>query len=57
MIQKLKASGQIAVDKATYQDYTIKDLRIQYKLAKGVLKIEPLGLQFSERVPSQQRGA
>ena len=47
MMQKLKASGQIAVDKATYQDYTIKDLRIQYKLAKGVLKVEPLGLQFS----------
>jgi uncharacterized protein involved in outer membrane biogenesis len=47
MMQKLKASGQIAVDKATYQDYTIKDLRIQYKLAKGVLTVEPLGLQFS----------
>ena len=47
MMQKLKASGQIAVDKATYQDYTIKDLRIQYKLAKGVLKVEPLELQFS----------
>ena len=47
MVQKLNASGQIAVDKATYQDYTIKDLRIQYKLAKGVLKVEPLGLQFS----------
>jgi hypothetical protein len=47
MMKKLKASGQIAVDKATYQDYTIKDLRIQYKLAKGVLKVEPLGLQFS----------
>jgi hypothetical protein len=47
MLEKLKASGQIAVDKGTYQDYTIKDLRIQYKLAKGVLKIEPLGLQFS----------
>ncbi len=46
-MQKLKASGQIAVDKATYQDYTIKDLRIQYKLAKGVLTVEPLGLQFS----------
>jgi uncharacterized protein involved in outer membrane biogenesis len=46
MMQKLKASGQIAVDKATYQDYTIKDLRIQYKLAKGVLKVEPLGLKF-----------
>jgi hypothetical protein len=47
MMQDLKASGQIAVDKATYQDYTIKDLRIQYKLAKGLLKVEPLGLQFS----------
>jgi hypothetical protein len=47
MMQKLKASGQITVDKATYQDYTIKDLRIQYQLAKGVLKVEPLGLQFS----------
>jgi len=47
MMKKLKASGQIAVDKATYQDYTIKDLRIKYQLAKGVLKVEPLGLQFS----------
>lgn len=47
MMQKLKASGQIAVDKATYQDYTIKDLRIPYQLAKGVLKVDPLGLQFS----------
>jgi len=47
MMQKLKASGQIAVDKATYQDYTIKDLRIQYQLAKGVLTVEPLGLKFS----------
>jgi hypothetical protein len=47
MVQKLKASGQIAVDKATYQDYTIKDLRLQYKLTKGVLKIEPLETKFS----------
>jgi uncharacterized protein involved in outer membrane biogenesis len=45
--QKLKASGQIAVDKATYQDYTIKDLRMQYKYAKGEMRIDPLGLQFS----------
>lgn len=47
MMQKLKASGQIAVDKASYQDYTIKDLRLQYKLVKGVLKIEPLETKFS----------
>jgi hypothetical protein len=45
--QKLKASGQITVDKATYQDYTVKDLRMQYKYSKGVLRIDPLGLQFA----------
>ena len=47
MMQKLKASGQITVDKATYQDYAIKDLRVHYQYAKGVMKIDPLGLQFS----------
>ena len=47
MTQKLKASGQITVDKATYQDYTVKDLRMQYKYAKGEMRIDPLGLQFS----------
>jgi AsmA protein len=47
MMEKLKASGQITVDKATYQDYTIKDLRIPYQYAKGILKVDPLGLQFS----------
>jgi AsmA protein len=46
MTEKLKASGQITVDKATYQDYTIKDLRIPYQYAKGTLKVDPLGLQF-----------
>jgi uncharacterized protein involved in outer membrane biogenesis len=45
--EKLKASGQITVDKATYQDYTIKELRIPYQYAKGILKVDPLGLQFS----------
>ena len=45
--EKFKASGQIAVDKATYQDYTIKDLRIHYQYAKGVMKVDPIGLQFS----------
>lgn len=47
MMQKLKASGQITAEKAVYQDYTLKDLRLQYRFAKGVLKIDPLGLQFS----------
>ncbi len=46
MTEKLKASGQITVDKATYQDYTLKDLRIPYQYARGVLKIDPLALQF-----------
>ena len=47
MTEKLKASGQITVDQATYQDYVIKDLRIPYQYAKGILKIDPLQLQFS----------
>ena len=47
MTQKLKASGEITIDKATYQDYTIKDLRIHYQYAKGVMRIDPIGLQFS----------
>ena len=47
MMQRLKASGQITVNKAMYQDYTFKDFRLQYQWAKGVLKIDPLGLQFS----------
>ncbi len=47
MTQKLKASGEITIDKATYQDYTIKDLRIHYQYAKGVMRVDPIGLQFS----------
>jgi AsmA protein len=46
MAMKLKASGQIAIDSARYQDYTIKDFRMNYRYTKGVMKIEPLGLQF-----------
>jgi hypothetical protein len=47
MMEKLKASGQITVDRATYQEYAIKDLRIPYQYTKGILKVDPLGLQFS----------
>ncbi len=46
-LQKAKAAGQITIDKATYQDYVIKDLRIHYQYAKGMMRIDPLGLQFS----------
>lgn len=47
MTQKLKATGEITIDKATYQDYTVKDLRIHYQYAKGVMRADPIGLQFS----------
>jgi AsmA protein len=47
IMQKLKASGGISVDKGTYHDYTIKDLRLRYHYAKGVMSVDPLGLQFS----------
>jgi len=47
MTLKLKASGEITIDRAIYQDYAFKDLRIHYQYAKGVLRIDPIGLQFS----------
>ncbi len=47
LMNKLKVSGQIRVDVAKYQDYTIKDLRLNYQYVRGVMKIDPLGLQFS----------
>jgi len=46
MAMKLTASGQIAIDSARYQDYLIKNFRMDYRYAGGVMKIEPLGLQF-----------
>jgi AsmA protein len=44
---KLKASGQIKVDLAKYQGYTIRDFHMSYQYAKGTMKVDPLGLQFS----------
>jgi uncharacterized protein involved in outer membrane biogenesis len=46
-IQKIKAKGRITVDEAKYQDYKIKDLRLDYSYVRGMLKLEPLGLKFS----------
>jgi AsmA protein len=45
--KKLKASGQMKVDVAKYQGYTIKDLNVNYHYANGILKVEPLKLRFS----------
>ena len=45
--QKLKASGRITVDEAKYQDYRIKNFRLNYNYDKGTLKLEPLELNFS----------
>ncbi len=45
--KKLKASGQVKVDAAKYQGYTIKDLNVNYHYANGSLKVEPLKLRFS----------
>jgi AsmA protein len=47
LMKKLKASGQIVVDTAKYEDHTIKDFHLNYQYAKGVLKVEPMTLQFS----------
>ena len=47
LMKKLKASGQIVVDAAKYEDHTLKDFRLNYQYAKGVLKVDPMGLQFS----------
>jgi hypothetical protein len=46
-MKNLKASGQIVVDTAKYEDHTIKDFRLNYQYARGVLKVDPMGLQFS----------
>lgn len=45
--KKLKASGQVKVDMAKYQGYTVSHLKADYKYSKGHFVIEPLGLQFS----------
>ena len=46
-IQKYKASGRVTIDEAKYQDYRIKNLRLDYKNDKGTLRLEPLELKFS----------
>jgi AsmA protein len=47
LMKRLKASGQIVVDTAKYEDYTIKNFHLNYQYVGGKMKLEPLGLQFS----------
>jgi uncharacterized protein involved in outer membrane biogenesis len=47
--KKIKARGQIKIDEARYQDYTLRDFRMNYQYDKGVMKIDPLGLQFASK--------
>lgn len=47
MSPKLKATGEVKVDVAKFQDYTLKGLRVSYQYVNGVVSIEPLGVQFS----------
>ncbi len=49
LTKKIKARGQIKIDEARYQEYTLKDFRMNYQYEKGVMKIEPLGLQFASK--------
>ncbi len=46
-IQKMNVKGRITVDEAKYQEYRIKGVRLDYSYARGALKLDPLGLQFS----------
>ncbi len=46
-LQKIKVSGRVTIDEAKYQDYRIKDLRLDYSYVRGMLKLEPIGLKFS----------
>jgi uncharacterized protein involved in outer membrane biogenesis len=45
--QRTKAAGRITVDEAKYQEYRIKDFRLDYSYARGMLQLEPFGLKFS----------
>ncbi|MCX8117359.1 MAG: AsmA family protein [Desulfobacterota bacterium] len=45
--KRLKASGQVKVDSARYQGYTVKHLKVNFRYLNGNLTVEPLGLEFS----------
>ncbi len=45
--KRIKASGEIKVDTAQYQGYTIKNIHVNYTYIDGNLNVAPLALQFS----------
>jgi len=49
VFKKLKASGQIAVDRANYLGYGFKEFRVNFQYGKGVMRVEPFDLKFSVR--------
>lgn len=46
LIQKLRASGQIMIDSAKYQEYRFNHIRMNYRFEKGLFRIEPMELKF-----------
>jgi AsmA protein len=44
--QKMKASGEIRIDTAVYKNYTIKNFHVDYHYADGLMKIEPVKMDF-----------
>ncbi len=43
----LRASGEIRIDTAGFESYSIKDFLINYHYANGIMTIEPLSLKFA----------
>lgn len=44
--RNLRASGQILIDSAKYQDYQFNPIRMSYQYVEGVFKVDPLELKF-----------
>ncbi len=44
--EKLRASGQISIDSAKYQDLRFNHIRMNYQYKGGIFRIDPLELQF-----------
>lgn len=46
LIQRIRASGQIMIESAKYQEYQFNHIRMHYQYAGGRFLIEPLELKF-----------
>jgi len=43
----VKASGEIKIDTAGYESYSLKDFLLRYRYVNGVMTIEPLSMKFA----------